>query len=391
MGNSDVPSAEGVRLRRIDADLLTPIVRESLGKKDASVTGWNCELIKGDGSDEKRLVCRVFGTATAGRDQWPWSVFLKVPEPTHLHYNRWNREPLQREVMLFRSGILEDLPAGMVAPRCLSITEFPDDEPWMWLEHIAGTPSFEWPIDRFGLMAYHLGCMNGVFMDGTHLPDHEWLDNSATFRERLQVGVKESSLALAVLETNPLTHNLYGSDFGQSLLRLVAEREHFFDALEQVPKTLVHGDFCYSNVFDCDVDGGDPVTGVIDWQYCGIRQIGFDIAGFIADSSVMPVRRKAAEPELFAEIMLENYLRGIEESGWRGDMRKVRFACLTYLAIPWTFYLLPGVGSKLEMKADTADDLARQEQLVEEFKRRQGFLLSVCEEARSLMEEVIDL
>jgi hypothetical protein len=156
-----------------------------------------------------------------------------------------------------------------------------------------------------------------------------------------------------------------------------------------MPQTLCHGDFCYPNAFDCRRSDGEIVTGVIDWQYAGIRQIGSDIAGFIADSSVIPVRRKAAEPEELMEIMLEEYLRGIEESGWKGDIRQVRFACLTYLALPWTFNQLPGLNARVLTQKPTAENRASMEQLVEKFRKPQEFLLDVMDEARRLMDEGI--
>lgn len=61
------------------------------------------------------------------------------------------------------------------------------------------------------------------------------------------------------------------------------------------------------------IDYGALVTAIEQaHQNSGFRQIGEDITGFIADSSIMPVRRKAAEPEEFTELILGGYLSGLE-------------------------------------------------------------------------------
>ena len=88
------------------------------------------------------------------------------------------------------------------------------------------------------------------------------------------------------------------------------------------------------------------------------------------------------------EIMFEEYLRGIEESAWKGDIRQVRFACLVYLALPWTFNLLPGLDSRVLTQKPKPGNRAAMEQLVEEYRGRQEFLLNVGDEARRLLPKV---
>lgn len=129
------------RLARVDAALLTPVVRTALGKGDLAVTTWDCQVVKCEPRADGRLVCRVFGWArAAGRSDLHWSLFLKVPNATSTHYDPWHREPLQREVLLYELGLLGDLPGGIVAPRLLGLTHWADDEPWMWLQDVTGLP-----------------------------------------------------------------------------------------------------------------------------------------------------------------------------------------------------------------------------------------------------------
>ena len=68
----------------------------------------------------------------------PWSLVLKVlgpaagpDDPTHIDY--W-----KRELLLYSSGLLDDLPAGLCAPRCYGCDEPMDGVVWLWLEHVRG-------------------------------------------------------------------------------------------------------------------------------------------------------------------------------------------------------------------------------------------------------------
>lgn len=374
------------RLERIDAELLTPIVGKSLGDDRVRVTGWDHSIVKGDGAFDTRLVARLSGTAVAGKEKRSWSLYLKVPNPTHTHFNEWNREPFQREVLMYRSGILEDLPGGIVVPRCIEITEFPDDEPWMWLEEAKGTPSVEWPLERFGLMAHHFGLMQGAYLAGRSLPDEAWIDTGTIFRARLRNGDRRIPAILEKMREHPLTKRFFASRLGRSLEGLWSDRERFYRELENGPCSLCHGDYCYGNVFDAPGLDGGRCTVVIDWQYAGRRPIGSDLAGFIADSSIMPVHRKAAEPEEFTRLMLDGYLTGLAESGWKGDPQRARFACLTFLALPWTFILIGGLNGGVLSREPGEADPGELERKVKKYEQNQAFLLDLGEEARHLME-----
>jgi len=377
-------SATGARLDRISVALLTPVVRRALGNAEAELVDWGYELVKGEWVPGGRLVARLSGRARVQGDEVRWTVFLKVPNPTHTHYDAWHREAIQREPLLCESGVLDDLPGGMGAPRCFGVTTCAGDEPWMWLEDVGGIPSLEWPVEWFGLAARHFDRMQGAFLAGKPIPDEPWLETSHWVRTRLLAGAERVTPILERVRTHPLTERLVETEIGEGVRRLWAEREAVFDALEHIPKGLCHGDFSYTNLFARRRDGKDE-TVAVDWQYAGVRPIGEDIAGLIADSSIIPVRRKAAEPEDFTELVLDGYLTGLRESDWNGDLRAVRYAVLARLAWPWTFNLLLGLnGAVLQQPIDEQNREQLRERL-DEFVRRQGFLLRLAQEARALL------
>jgi hypothetical protein len=337
-------------------------------------------------------VARVSGRAeAAGRRtgaEVAWSLYLKVPNPTATHHDPWHREPFQREVLLYQSGILDDLPGGLVAPRCFAVVAQEEDEPWMWLEDVGGVPSVQWTVERFGLAARHLGLMQGALLAGRPLPSLPWLQTGHWLRERLaRVSARVCDILRRFAE-HPLTARLWHGDLGLGLRRLWDDREPFFEFLESAPRSLCHGDFNYTNLFAHRRADGTEETAAVDWQYAGLRQIGSDIAGLIADSSVIPVRRKAAEPEQFAPLVLDGYLAGLQEAGWKVHLDRARLACIATLALPWSFNLLGSLDAQVLFQPVTEGNRATLEAKLEEYIRRQRFLLDLAEEARELLQSV---
>ncbi len=380
------------RLAWLDAAVLTPVVRSALARADLAVTTWDCQVVKAEARPEGRLVCRVSGRArAAGRDDLPWSVFLKVPNATHTHRDPLHREPFQREVLLYESGLLDDLPGGIVAPRLLGVTRRANHEPWVWLQDVTGLPALQWPVARFARLARQFGRMQGAFLAGRPLPDLPWLKTGHWLRKRFRTGAAQATAAWERFSEHPLTRPLRQSDLGRRLARLWEGRETFLRALEAVPCSLCHGDFNYTNLFAPQGSGPDQQTFVVDWQYAGWRQIGSDIAGLIADCSVCPVRRKAAEPEEFLALVLPAWLEGLREAGWHADSGVPRFACLARLAAPWTFNLLQGLNGAVLSKPLTPETQASLEEKVEQYVRNQQFLLALADEAWRILDRGLHL
>ena len=89
-------------------------------------------------------------------------------DPAHIDY--WKREGL-----LYGSGLLDALPAGLRAPRCYGCDEPAEGIVWLWLEHIREDGDRVWPPARWALAARHLGQFNGAYLAGRPLPHVPWL------------------------------------------------------------------------------------------------------------------------------------------------------------------------------------------------------------------------
>jgi hypothetical protein len=120
-------------------------------------------------------VFRCTGTARDHGTILPWTTVLKVwrstrdhDDPAHVFY--W-----KREVLAYQSGLLDDLPEGLAAPRCYGVVNRGDGLLWLWLEDITDTRGPRWPLSCYGRAARHLGRFNGAYAMGRSLPNASWL------------------------------------------------------------------------------------------------------------------------------------------------------------------------------------------------------------------------
>jgi len=377
------------RLERISGQLLLPLARKALADDRADVIGWSCDVIKGTSIPPGRMVCRIRGRAVSGGHDVPWSIFLKVPEPSMQHRDPIRREAFHRELMLYRSGMLDELPHGIASPRLLEVSEYPDDEPWMWFEDVAAEESIGWPAERFALAARHFGRLNGAFLNGPLRAAYPQLDRSVWFEKGVRRTFGQVPAALEAFRTNPLTKGLWDADLGRQVRELWNSREIFAQALDRMPRTLCHGDLCIPNLMSRMLDDGTDQTVLVDWQYGGWSQIGLDIAGLIADSSLIPVRRKVAEPDEFTEMMLEAYLSGLRDSGQRRSTPIARFGCLAALAYPWGLYVLLGLSEAVLQREPNRENRAHLEAALAQYARTQRFVLGVAKEAKKMLPDVL--
>ena len=238
------------------------------------------------------------------------------------------------------------------------------------------------------MAASHLGMLQGAFLAGASLPNYSWMDTSGWLKLKLAANAAPVPPIMERFQSHPLTRSLYSSEIGEGLRRLWDDRLAFFDALYRLPRSFCHGDFNYTNLMARRLPDAGDQTIAVDWQYAGLRQIGEDIAGLIADSSVIPVRRKAAEPEEFTELILEGYLSGLKESGWKAGLQIARFACIALLAWPWSFNLLCSLNGGILSQPLCEENRSEMQKRLAEYVRRQRFLLKLAEEARKLLEVV---
>jgi hypothetical protein len=316
-------------LDSIDRATLTPLVRRVLGSETVEIVGWHRQRIHG-GAGLNASVHRFAGN---GRDEdttRPWSFILKAirasseaDDPSALGY--WKREPLA-----YKSGLLEDLPGDVAAPRCFSVIEKPDGEIWLWLEDIRDEIGPHWTLEHYGLVARQLGQFNGAYLVGRPSPSWPWLSSGW-----LHAYVAQAAQAIALLRDSvgrPLIHRWLAGNGAEALFHLWAERETLFTALGHLPSTFCHLDAFRRNLFiRHSVDGRNQMVA-IDWAYAGTGTIGHEIAP-LTMASIVFFEIEVSRGLDLDEIVYESYLDGLRDAGWHGDPRMVRFGYLATVAL----------------------------------------------------------
>ncbi|QKS45876.1 phosphotransferase [Paenibacillus cellulosilyticus] len=315
----------------IDQQKLQAISNAVLHKNDGQLIEWSYHSI---GTGERNFVTggvfRVTGiTKLRDAERRSWSVILKVvkQDPTcdsTSHYNYW-----RREVEAYQSGLLQQLPANFVTPKCFSIDHLDDGSIWLWLEDV-GHELQQWDKDAYRLACKRLGQFQAAYLVGETLPSNEWINSRwmrswiqecMSYRSELDEGAIEQLLSDERLSAIMLSLNQLEDAVGD-----------WISALERLPRVFAHQDYYEQNILlRKDQQPDDPVM-LIDWQFASISGIGEDLGRFLG----LAVSRGHVPIEHFAqyrELFFASYMEGLRESGWTGESELSRFGFIASFAM----------------------------------------------------------
>jgi len=369
------------RSEQLNADSLRPIVGRALGCEVDEVIRWDSTLLKGSWEGAGNLVARVTGAAVAGGRELGWSIILKIPRPVRPEVDPWQREPL-----FYGSGVLEDLPGPMSAPRCLGVEHPPGDEPWIWMTDVSGPAGKDWPMARFYRALEHLGEFQGAYLCDSPLPDYGWFDTSGWLRKHAGEGERRARRAIPAARAHPAAAMVFDAGRGRRMLELLGHRGALLDALERLPLTFTHGDLNTSNMIA--PDGAEERTVAVDWHFSGSGIVGYDVTTLIGCAAVYqgPVLGRV---DRIVAPTVEAYLRGLRRSGWDGDEVLARFGCLGGLAvrvtsgIPDLVFRAIDEGHPLQIH-----DPQRLEEMMAHYARSLDYLLELAAEADALAAHI---
>ena len=360
-------------LQAIDRETLNPPVRKALDGETARVTDWQMAPLPA----ERRNVFRFTGNARTAGKPVAWSLVLKVVGR--------ERTSGRREAQANASGLLHDLPGGLAAARCYGV-EAHGDTFRIWQEEVVDEIGQPWSLDRYSLAARHLGQLNGAYLVGRPLPTEPWL--SIGWLREVVSGYTPLIAQLRSLLDHPRLPCAFPGSSADELLRLWENREVLLEALDQLPKTFSHLDAAPSNLFARRDANGAEQTVVIDWQGAGVAELGHELAPlvfFVLDWARVD-RTEAGELD---ECAFAGYLRGLQDAGWQGDPRTVRFGYAASLALRFG---LRFIGRMLRFVLDErqhswtgpAGEMTTEE-LMGHSAGVQRFLLDRADEARRLL------
>jgi hypothetical protein len=272
----------------------------------------------------------------------------RLPNPPGWGVERQHPEYWKREVLAYQSGLLGDLPGGLVAPRCFGVLDVPvvigtggqpGEGVWMWLEDVAGTPGAVWPFPRYGPAARDLGRFNGVSPQMSL--STPWLN--AAWRRAWAEGAGADRLARTTSRypdawSHPLVRHAFPEPqaVASRLRRLAVAKRSLLAALGRLPPTLCHLDAYSRNLISRRPPGRaadhEEQTVALDWALMGVGTVGDDLAQLVA-GSLMFLDVPAADAESFWDLALAGYLDGLRDAGWRGDARLARFGAAASMAM----------------------------------------------------------
>jgi hypothetical protein len=317
---------------------LTQIVRKVVGSDTAEATEWHIERLAGGQGPSTYAVYRVSGIALDAGRETPWSVILKV-----ITLSKGGNDPYfsdedhalywKREALVYRSGLLLDLPSGIGAPCCYGLTEKGANCAWLWLEEVEDAYPSGWPLEQYAHAAFCLGRFNGAYLAGRPAPEHPWLVQRGSPRGLLNGNLWIRDL-IARPETweNPLVRADFPVPVAGDLLRLWDERETFLRLLDLVPQTFCHLDAWRMNMVAQSRDVQSGGLTLIDWAFPGRGAVGSD-AGDLFGESFSLAELNHVEPKVFDRTVFESYLDGLRAAGWKGDARVVRYAFAAFCAL----------------------------------------------------------
>lgn len=314
---------------------LRELVAQVRDTGDAEIGDWQCRALHYDASSPISLgLYRVAGTGRNDGEGGAWSLILKaVRSPGGVEVAPGVVMPMwadelppddasfwQRELLLYRSGLLGDLPGPVAAPRCFAVDEIAPNVFWIWLEDVEDADNGHWTLPRCVETAHHLGQFNGAYLAGHALPTEPWLQRGwlrSTFIAGRRAGAWQR-LPDDAWE-HPLVRDAFPTPIRDRLARLWSERDAFLDVLDSLPATFCHRDAWPPNLLVREKQGGGRETVALDWAFAGIGPVGEDIAPLIIWSSLPD-----ADCETVQEAVLNSYLAGLGEVGWDGDSDIVR-------------------------------------------------------------------
>jgi thiamine kinase-like enzyme len=383
------------QLKAMDQAVLTEVIRKDRNIPDLALIDWMVEPI----SHEKIIdttggLFRFSGQGQSTQGIEPWTVVLKcINDP-----KQWSQQPREwsywrREIMAFQSGLLEQPPTGIRAPRYYGVMEN-ENGAWVWIEHIQEATGKQWSLNTFQRTARQLGRFQSAYLGEAKLPDHPWLCGPF-FRTIWDDKEWWSGFMNPASEENawksPIVQRAFDDLQKSRVLQLLAEKQRFFDVNDRLPQVLCHNDANRKNfMWTHSPQTGQEELIVIDWAMTGIGAVGNDLGELVGESMYFFDYDPYAAETLEAAV-LEGYLAGIADAGIVIDPRLVRLGYLISLSF-WQAAMLPGWAAIMLPPESGVNVQAMYghpaEEVLAGWEQLEAFNLDRVDKARSLIKQL---
>jgi hypothetical protein len=379
----------------LDGAVLTRAVCATLGRESVTIERFAVQPLSASSGAATAGIYRVSGTANDRDIRRDWAIVLKIIRPGAAAWNPAAREidhPIywKREALAYASGLLDDLPGDIAAPRCLAIEERADESCWLWLEEVEDPYGPRWPLTQYADAARALGRFNGAYLAGRALPPYPWLGPPGALRGTLQgFAFVRDVVENPTTWQHPLLRAAFPTPVRDRLLRLWDEREPLLAVLDRLPQTLCHKDAYRRNMFAPRNALSQQQLVLIDWAYVGRSEIGLDIADlFGASYSTFGV--EPTDLATFDATIFDSYMAGLREAGWQGEAQLARFGFAASVALKYggLLFWLNDLADEQRRAAKEADSGQRIDAFVQHQAGLVTYLLDRLDEAHDLLRVV---
>lgn len=300
------------RLAALTTTQMAELARLAAGEARPAVISWRYAAVHGG-----------FGGAIGGTALYRFWIESEANPPITLIlkilFQRPGETPnspyyWKREYEIYRTCLLEDLPANtFIAPQIVQLQDF-GDSCWIWMADYADHKD-NWTLDDYREVARQLGRMNGG-MIGRDLPAQDWL--AQDWHSAIVPALADAFAALPQNLEQPLARITLPFEARDEIMAIWRDRQLFSNALTQLPQTLCHNDAFRRNILY-----SDEGIVLLDWALAGRGGMGEELvsltalalyySGFTQDYA-----------ERLDQAVFSAYMQGLREAGWRGDRRLAR-------------------------------------------------------------------
>ena len=360
----DVPSV----LRSINESKMSAITRKALNRDNFRIQGWRARKLEGVTGNPVNLGSYRFEGVGVDRNEWlDWSIILKVIQsPANLGYDNFGEGSDQthwnywkRELLLYQSGWLELLPEGIRAPQCYDALEIPGKIGGIWLEDVKDSFSGIWPLHRYALAARHLGRLNGIYTSRRELPCFPWLSKQCTRQWLGSIPWQDFPW------DHPLVWQQSPNPELDSFRSMLQDNERFLAKLDQIPKTICHGDTHPTNFISRHSPRNQEQTVAINWSQAGIESLGDDLGQLVYGTYM---QLKGYKLHDISETLFTSYVNGLQDSGCRVDTQLVRFGYTASAAFRVGLFKLVQLGEQIKRENDYSPHSINHQLITEPFE-----------------------
>jgi Phosphotransferase enzyme family len=326
-------------------------------------------------------IYRLRGVVNNMQMEIPWSLVLKIIQPENVeknnvqHHNYWKREAL-----VYESGILTSLPNNIKVPKCYNIEEKSNGSIWIWMEDINEENNECWSDEEYAFAARQLGFFNGVYVTGKKIPEQPWL--CCTWLKSWVNGCKQYASDPLLYYSQVQIHNNFDYIW-DSYINLNANIHNYLEALSRLPRVLAHQDLSRQNMY-ITYEGSERKWTLIDWQFLSISGLGEDL-GKLFGIALSQGNIPSEEADYYRDLLFENYIEGLIDAGWNGDIELPRYGFYASFALR-SVWEVPKLIKK--MATSQTDLYNNQTKDIENLTRIVYAQIKAGKEANSLVEKL---